>query len=456
MLIALLCAVLAAPLYWAFVPVRWRREVLTLASLLALGIYDARLLAALMALNLVLFGLLRAMAAGPPGRARALAACGVLLLVALFAWNKLAAGGGGVLPSQGGLVFLGLSYLVLKAAAALLDTLRGAHRELRFRDLLAWMVFLPTYPSGPIEELAHFRDQTLRVSQARVLTGLERILFGLVKALVLSHQLGQWAGPILSAPDAHGPLKLLAGTYAFTLRFYLDFAGYSDIAIGLAALFGYEIRENFDNPLVRRNLVQLWQRWHMTLTAWLRRYLFVPLARAIMRRGEPRWDPGGPDPRPARNHALLRPLARAGLELRRLGSPPGAGIGLGGGRRARPGAAPARVAAALVARPPAGPRAERPAHLQLLRAVQRTGDLRSRAGPALAGAAAGIVRLGLARFSETLVDEDVPLAGCIEREKRQRQRVGQRPQHHGANPRPHGGSPRQAARRSRSARAWGD
>ena len=290
MLIALLCAVLAAPLYWAFVPVHWRREVLALASLLALGIYDPRLLAALMALNLVLFGLLRAMAAGPPGRARAMAACGVLLLVALFAWNKLAAGGGGVLPSQGGLVFLGLSYLVLKAAAALLDTLRGAHRELRFRDLLAWMVFLPTYPSGPIEELAHFRDQTLRVSQARVLTGLERILFGLVKALVLSHQLGQWAGPILSAPDAHGPLTLLAGAYAFTLRFYLDFAGYSDIAIGLAALFGYEIRENFDNPLVRRNLVQLWQRWHMTLTAWLRRYLFVPFARAIMRRGGPRWD----------------------------------------------------------------------------------------------------------------------------------------------------------------------
>ncbi len=290
MLIALLCAVLAAPLYWAFVPVRWRREVVALASLLALGIYDPRLLAALMALNLVLFGLLRAMAAGPSGRARALAACGVLLLVALFAWNKLAAGSGGVLPSQGGLVFLGLSYLVLKAAAALLDTLRGGHRELRFRDLLAWMVFLPTYPSGPIEELAHFRDQTLRVSQARVLTGLERILFGLVKALVLSHQMGQWAGPILSAPDAHGPLTLLAGAYAFTLRFYLDFAGYSDIAIGLAALFGYEIRENFDNPLVRRNLVQLWQRWHMTLTAWLRRYLLVPLSRAIMRRGGPRWD----------------------------------------------------------------------------------------------------------------------------------------------------------------------
>jgi D-alanyl-lipoteichoic acid acyltransferase DltB (MBOAT superfamily) len=290
MLIALLCALLAAPLYWAIVPVRWRREAVVSGSLLALGIYDPRLLAALLVLNLALFGLVRTIAGGGGRRGGGLAVCGLLLLVVLFVWNKQAAGAGGVLPSQGGLVFLGLSYLVLKAAAALLDALRGAHRELRFRDLLAWMVFLPTYPSGPIEELAHFRDQTPRVDAARVLNGLERILFGLVKALVLSHQLGEWAGPILAAPEAHAPLTLLAGAYALTLRFYLDFAGYSDIAIGLAALFGYEISENFDNPLIRRNLVQLWQRWHMTLTAWLRRHLFIPLSRAIMRRGGPRWD----------------------------------------------------------------------------------------------------------------------------------------------------------------------
>src|SRR5438132_1136439 len=75
--------------------------------------------------------------------------------------------------------------------------------------------------------------------------------------------------------------------YAFTLRFYFDFAGYSDIAIGLAALFGYDIEENFDNPLVRRNLVQLWQRWHMTLTGWLRRHLFIPTSRALLRCGWP-------------------------------------------------------------------------------------------------------------------------------------------------------------------------
>src|SRR5439155_6292345 len=92
------------------------------------------------------------------------------------------------------------------------------------------------------------------------------------------------AASVMSEPAAHERATLLLGLYAFTLRFYLDFAGYSDVAIGLGALFGYEIQENFDRPLVQRNLVLLWQRWHMTLTRWLRTYVFIPLSRSFMRR----------------------------------------------------------------------------------------------------------------------------------------------------------------------------
>jgi alginate O-acetyltransferase complex protein AlgI len=279
-----------APFYWLLVPARYRREVLAVASLIGLGIYDVRLPMLLLGLNLFLFAAARVSAAGGARRSHAPAAIGLLALAALFVWNKLAGGEGGVLPSQGGLVLVGVSYLVLKAAAALIETARGSVREVGFRDLLAWSVFLPTYPSGPIEELDHFRAQQPSPDRARVLSGLERILFGLVKALILSHYLGAWASPILAAPEGHDWAARLLAMYAFTLRFYFDFAGYSDIAIGLSALFGYEIQENFDNPLIRRNLVQLWQRWHMTLTRWLRLYLFIPVSRSIMRRGGPRWD----------------------------------------------------------------------------------------------------------------------------------------------------------------------
>ena len=175
------------------------------------------------------------------------------------------------------------SYLVIKAAAALIEAGRGTIERFGFRDVLAWIVFLPTYPSGPMETFEHFGPQRPDFDRARVLGSLERILFGLVKALVVAHYLGTWAAPILDSPEKQGPLLLLGGLYAFSLRFYFDFSGYSDIAIGLAALFGYDIEENFDRPFQRRNLVQLWQNWHMTLTRWLRTYLFIPVSRRILR-----------------------------------------------------------------------------------------------------------------------------------------------------------------------------
>ncbi len=214
---------------------------------------------------------------------------GIALLTALFLWNKLSGGRLSVLPSQGGLALLGVSYLVLKAAAALVEANRGTLREVGFREVLAWIAFLPTYPSGPMETLEYFRGQWPAFDRARVLGGLERILFGLVKALLIAHYLGVWANPIVAAPQKHGSGILLLALYAWSLRFYFDFAGYSDVAIGLSAVFGYDISENFDRPLLRRNLVQLWQNWHITLTRWLRAYLFVPVSRRIMRRTGGGW-----------------------------------------------------------------------------------------------------------------------------------------------------------------------
>jgi alginate O-acetyltransferase complex protein AlgI len=294
MLLPLLAALILAPLFWLLAVRRHRRDALALLSLIGLGAYDPHLLLLVLAVVGSLFIALRSMARLERPMRRTVAGLGFILLALLFLWNKLAGGGGGgALASQSGLVFLGVSYLVLKAAAVLIDAVRGSRPPPDFRTLLAWVVFLPTFPSGPIEELEHFGAQSPRIDGARAAAGLERILFGMVKALLCAHYLGQWASPIMAAPEAHGQITLLLATYAFTLRFYLDFAGYSDMAIGLAAIYGYEIQENFASPLIRRNLVSLWQHWHMTLTHWLRLYLFIPVSRAIMRRGGPRWDTAG-------------------------------------------------------------------------------------------------------------------------------------------------------------------
>jgi alginate O-acetyltransferase complex protein AlgI len=282
-LLGLLAAIGFAPIYWIAVPARWRREALAVASVVALAAYDLRLVALLAIVVLLLHGLLRAVAGAAPERARRWAGLGIALLALLFTVNKLTGSGLSVLPSQTGLAFLGVSYLVLKAAAVLVETARGTVRTFSFRELLLWIVFLPTYPSGPMEEFDHFRHQQPALDRGMVFGSLERILFGLVKTLVVSHYLGAWTAPLFAAPLQHSRLALLGGAYASALRFYFDFSGYSDMAIGLAALYGYDIVENFDGPLWRRNLVQLWQRWHITLTRFLRLYMFIPISRRLMR-----------------------------------------------------------------------------------------------------------------------------------------------------------------------------
>lgn len=283
--LGLLAALLAAPLYW-LVPLPRRRAAATALSLLALAAIDPRLLAMVAVATALVCTVGAILPRLVDARARgATVAAALGAVAAFFVLHKTSGGAGGqALASQQGLSLLGASYLTLKAAAAILDVARGAAGPPRVSDVLGWIVFFPTYAAGPIEELEHFRTQAPRVDAARVLTGLERILFGLVKALVLGAHLGAWADGVVADPAGHDRLVLLAALLAESLRFYLDFAGYSDVAIGLAAIYGFEIAENFDSPFIRRNYVQLWQRWHMTLTGWLRTYLFVPVSRRLLRR----------------------------------------------------------------------------------------------------------------------------------------------------------------------------
>lgn len=282
-LAGLVAAVVLAPLFWLCVPAAWRRETLSIGSLVALACYDARLPVLLVAVTIGVSASVHV--AGTLGeRARLLfvAFC-LLTLLALFVWNKSVGASYIALPTQSGLVFVGISFLVLKAAAALIETGRGGVRSLTFREVFAWLVFLPTYPNGPIENIDHFRMQWPRFDHRRMFRGLERILFGLVKSLVIAHSLGEWVDPIAAMPEHYRSGILLLGFYALALRFYFDLAGASDVAIGLGAVFGYDIEENFDRPFVRRNLVQLWQHWHMTLTGWFRVYVFTPVSRGLMR-----------------------------------------------------------------------------------------------------------------------------------------------------------------------------
>jgi len=287
MILSLLAAIGAAPVFWLLVPQRYRKNGLAVISVLALGLYDLRLPPVVLALVALLYLATRMIARTSRNSGWWISFAGLACLALLFAVNKSFIHGNAfvAVASQGGLALLGVSYFVLKAASILIETSRRNLAAPTFSSLARWLLFFPIFASGPIESFKHFDDQEPKADIGRMMLGLERILFGSVRALLFAHYLTTWTTPILADPAASSRPVLLLAMYALSLRVYFDFAGYSDIAIGLSALYGYEIQENFDRPLTQRNIVALWQRWHMTLTGWLRIYIFTPYARVLMKRG---------------------------------------------------------------------------------------------------------------------------------------------------------------------------
>ncbi len=148
-------------------------------------------------------------------------------------------------------------------------------------DLFLYISFFPQLVAGPIVRAAHFLPQLRRepVLDAKIAGfGLSLILFGLFKKMVIAHHLSEGiVDQVFADPWSYGGFDLLLGVYAYAVQIYCDFSGYSDIAIGTAALLGYRFVKNFDQPYRATSLIDFWRRWHISLSTWLRDYLFIPL-----------------------------------------------------------------------------------------------------------------------------------------------------------------------------------
>ena len=140
--------------------------------------------------------------------------------------------------------------------------------------------FFPTMTTGPIERYPHFRPQihkSRRFSYTRCAGGAFRMLWGYTKKMVLADNMNLYIKMVYDTPaEMNGP-NLVAATLLFSLRLYLDFSGCCDIAIGAARILGYDLLENFHSPFEATSFAGLWQRWHMSLTGWLRAYIYIPL-----------------------------------------------------------------------------------------------------------------------------------------------------------------------------------
>ena len=207
------------------------------------------------------------------------------------------------LAAPSDLTWLGYSFLAFRLLHAIRD--RQANRLPAFSldEFTAYALFFPAMIAGPIDRSQHFILEIQQAAQRsrepdwiqkaaqNSFGGLQRILIGAFKKFVLADSLVLIALNPLNAEQTHSTGWMWVFLLAFSLRIYLDFSGYTDIALGVARLMGVQLPENFDRPYLRQNLTSFWNSWHITLAQWFRSYVFNPFTRTLRSNkvGLPAW-----------------------------------------------------------------------------------------------------------------------------------------------------------------------
>lgn len=244
----------------------------------------------------------RAVAQGREQQRKWLAVLAIAANLALLGYYKYsnfflanAAGLMGFMPPQAEIILpLGISFFTFTQIAFLVDTFKGKVQEYRFVHYCLFVTYFPHLIAGPILHHAEMMPQfaqssTYRMQADKIAAGLTIFIIGLFKKVILADGIAPYVGPLYALPGAGVAPTLLeawCGVLAYSLQLYFDFSGYSDMAIGLSLMFGVRLPINFHSPYKAVNIIEFWRRWHITLSRFLRDYLYVPLGGN--RRGEAR------------------------------------------------------------------------------------------------------------------------------------------------------------------------
>lgn len=176
---------------------------------------------------------------------------------------------------------IGISFYTFQSISYVVDAYKGEIEPANsFWDYAFYMTFFPHLVAGPIVRAKDFLPQLtqkISIDREAVGTGLFLILKGLAKKAVFADYLAGFNDLVFSAPGQHSPIDNWAAFYGYALQIYFDFSGYSDMAIGLARLMGFTLLPNFDRPYTARNITEFWRKWHVSLSHWLRDYIYIPL-----------------------------------------------------------------------------------------------------------------------------------------------------------------------------------
>lgn len=193
------------------------------------------------------------------------------------------------LPHLNVLLPVGISFYTFQTLSYSIDVYRRRIKPTyNFVQFAVFVMFFPQLVAGPIVRASEFLPQLLkrpRLTRERVGEGLFLIITGMVKKMAFADFVAvNLVDRVFADPAAYTSAEVLLGLYGYTLQIYCDFSGYTDVARGSARLMGLELPENFDRPYQARSPAEFWRRWHMTLSTWLRDYLYFPLGGS---RGKP-------------------------------------------------------------------------------------------------------------------------------------------------------------------------
>ncbi|MCI9478801.1 MAG: MBOAT family protein [Lachnospiraceae bacterium] len=176
---------------------------------------------------------------------------------------------------------LGISYYTFKIISYLADIYLGKRGpEPHMGYYLTYVLFFPHILSGPIERSESFLEQLhkgLYYDSGLFAQGIQRIVLGLFKKMVIANRLGGYVDAVFASPLEYPGLAAVMAAFFYSFQLYCDFSGYSDIAIGMGELLGIRCRQNFRCPYFSRNIRDFWSRWHISLSSWLRDYVYIPL-----------------------------------------------------------------------------------------------------------------------------------------------------------------------------------
>jgi D-alanyl-lipoteichoic acid acyltransferase DltB (MBOAT superfamily) len=259
----------------------WRVILLLLASWLFYGLWDARFVALLMASSLWnwLWARIIAWGKGPRLLWLWLAILGNLGVLGWFKYAGFLADLAGMPLAQAIILPVGISFFTFQGLSYVIDVYNGRTRPARLLDLTLLMSFFPHLVAGPIVRPSHLLPQLRhapRLGRQEAAACLILILWGTVKKAVIANDISvHLVDPVFADPAGHSSLELALAAYGYAVQIYCDFSAYTDMAIGLAGLLGFRFPRNFDQPYRAASLQDFWRRWHISLSSWLRDYLYI-------------------------------------------------------------------------------------------------------------------------------------------------------------------------------------